>query len=83
VFSDTVTIYEHALPPVTVIAQNNSICLNASTNLTATGADTYTWAPALGLSSTTGSTVIANPTTTTTYTVTGNRTIDGCHNTDN
>ncbi len=43
--------------------------------LTASGAYTYTWSPATGLSATTGNTVIANPITTTTYTVIGN---DGC-----
>ncbi len=43
--------------------------------LTASGAYTYTWSPATGLSATTGSTVIASPTTTTTYTVIGN---NGC-----
>ena len=43
-------------------------------SITATGAGTggtFTWAPAAGLSTTTGSTVIANPLTTTVYSVTG------------
>ncbi|MEW6469010.1 MAG: PKD domain-containing protein [Bacteroidota bacterium] len=48
-----------------------SICIGSSINLTATGATTYTWSPASGLSATTGSVVSANPTSTTTYTVTG------------
>lgn len=39
--------------------------------LTAFGADNYTWSPANGLSSTTGSSVTANPSVTTTYTVFG------------
>ena len=43
--------------------------------LTASGAYTYTWSPAAGLSATTGSTVIATPTTSTTYTVIGD---NGC-----
>ncbi len=48
-----------------------NICTGNSATLTASGALTYTWAPATGLSSTTGSSVIASPTVTTTYTVTG------------
>jgi hypothetical protein len=39
--------------------------------LLGTGASTYTWSPALGLSATTGASVIASPTATTVYTVTG------------
>jgi hypothetical protein len=48
-----------------------SICNGGSTTLTATGASSYSWSPATGLSATTGSSVTANPTSTTTYTVTG------------
>ncbi|MEO6169175.1 MAG: T9SS type A sorting domain-containing protein [Chitinophagales bacterium] len=47
------------------------ICKNKSKVLTATGATTYTWAPAAGLDVTTGAVVTAEPTATTTYTVTG------------
>jgi C1A family cysteine protease/PKD repeat protein len=39
--------------------------------IVAHGADTYSWSPATGLNTTTGSTVIASPADTTTYTVTG------------
>ena len=53
-----------------------TICAGASTTLTATGATTYAWSPATGLSATTGASVDANPSATTTYTVTG--TTDGC-----
>lgn len=52
------------------------ICKGSSTTLTATGAAIYTWSPSTGLSATTGSTVTANPITTTTYTVTGST--NGC-----
>lgn len=60
-------------PTLTVTNTTPTICsgITAST-LTVSGANTYTWSPAAGLSSTTGSTVIANPSVTTTYTVTGN-----------
>lgn len=39
--------------------------------ITASGAANYTWTPAAGLSTTTGPTVTASPSVTTTYTVTG------------
>ncbi|MDQ3051718.1 MAG: T9SS type A sorting domain-containing protein [Bacteroidota bacterium] len=53
------------------VSGNTSICNGASTTLTATGAVSYSWSPAAGLSTTTGSSVSANPASTTTYTVTG------------
>ena len=48
-----------------------TVCAQQPATLTATGATSYTWSPSTGLSSTTGSSVIANPSVTTTYTVTG------------
>ncbi|MDF3028889.1 MAG: hypothetical protein K0S23_3196 [Fluviicola sp.] len=67
--------------PVTVtVTPNTSICDGASTTLTAGGnATNYTWSPTTGLSSASGTSVTANPTTTTTYTVTG--TSGSCSNT--
>lgn len=49
-----------------------AICQNASTtlNASATNATAYSWAPSTGLSSTTINNPVANPTVTTTYTVT-------------
>jgi hypothetical protein len=67
----TVTVSVNPLNAIAVTAGQNTLCAGQSTTLTATGAQTYTWAPASGLSSTTGSSVTANPTSTTTYTVTG------------
>ncbi|MBL7983883.1 MAG: thrombospondin type 3 repeat-containing protein, partial [Flavobacteriales bacterium] len=49
--------------------------------LTATGGDTYSWSPATGLSSTTGSPVTATPGTPTTYTVTATN-LAGCSDTE-
>jgi gliding motility-associated-like protein len=46
-------------------------CGGGSQLLTATGADTYVWSPSNGLSTTTGSSVLAGPASNTTYTVTG------------
>jgi gliding motility-associated-like protein len=48
-----------------------TICSGIAGSLTVSGANTYTWSPATGLSATTGATVSANPAGTTTYTVTG------------
>ncbi len=59
------------IPSVSVNPPNVSICLGGNgVQLQATaGAQNYSWTPALGLSSTNGQTVTANPATTTTYTV--------------
>ncbi|MEO6883828.1 MAG: PKD domain-containing protein [Bacteroidia bacterium] len=59
-------------PPLilTVNPANSSICTGGNSVLTVSGGGaTYTWSPAAGLSSTTGSSVTANPLLTTTYTV--------------
>jgi gliding motility-associated-like protein len=48
-----------------------AICAGESVNLTANGANSYTWNPPTGLNTATGASVIATPTTNTTYTVTG------------
>jgi hypothetical protein len=56
---------------VTITPSSASICKTKSVILTASGATTYTWTPATGLNVTTGATVTAKPTATTTYTVKG------------
>ncbi|GEM_PF-5047487 len=58
-------------PVVSVSPSAPSICNGSSVSLTASGATTYSWTPSTGLNTTSGATVIANPTVTTTYTVTG------------
>lgn len=50
---------------------SKSICSGDSTTLQASGADLYLWSPSTGLSNTNISNPVANPTATTTYTVTG------------
>ncbi len=47
------------------------VCSGESATLIANGAATYTWVPSTGLNATTGSMVIATPTVTTVYSVTG------------
>ncbi|MBR5983285.1 MAG: fibronectin type III domain-containing protein [Bacteroidales bacterium] len=70
--TDSVVITQNiAVPEVSASALEDVICLNTSTMLTATGAESYQWSPVTGLSSTNESEVSAEPTITTTYTVTG------------
>ena len=79
--STTATLTVHSLPVITV--NSGTICAGQQTlTLTASGAYSYTWSPAIGLSATSGATVTANPTVTTTYTITGND-INTCTNTIN
>jgi gliding motility-associated-like protein len=61
---------------VHIEAPRKYICPGESVTLTASGGDgiSYTWAPATGLNTTTGNTVIASPVQTTTYTVTASGT---------
>lgn len=63
------TVVINPIPVITV--QDKSICIGGSVALPATGATTYNWSPATGLSCTSCPTPVASPTTTTTYTVTG------------
>ncbi|MBL0912424.1 MAG: S8 family serine peptidase [Bacteroidia bacterium] len=57
--------------PLGVTATQSTICEGSSTTLNATGATSYSWSPATGLSGTTGASVTASPVQTVTYTVTG------------
>lgn len=72
-----VLVTVNATPTIVATPSNSDVCAGASVTLAATGAFTYTWSPAAGLSSTTGSSVFASPTATTTYTVTGTN-ANGC-----
>lgn len=68
---DSTIVTVNANPAVTANAAKNPICAGESTTLTASGAASYTWSPATGLSAATGASVTANPAQTTTYTITG------------
>ena len=58
--------------PAIVLPSAFTLCSGTSgTLVTATGAATYAWAPATGLSATTGASVNINPTTSLIYTITG------------
>lgn len=56
---------------LTASPSSTTICEGGSVILEANGTLSYEWSPALGLSSTTGSSVTANPVTTTSYKVVG------------
>ena len=77
---DSVTVTLATPPAVFAFASNSTICQGSSTVLSALGASTYSWSPSTGLNSTTGATVLASPSATTIYTVTGTDT-SGCTNT--
>jgi hypothetical protein len=72
-----VTITVNPTPTINV-SGINTICNGDNTSLTASGASTYSWSPGSGLSATTGTSVTANPTSTTTYDITG--TLGSCSN---
>lgn len=74
--TDTVVINVLPLPNINVNPPAQ-ICAGGSTTLTATGGFGYQWSPSTGLSATNGNNITANPTVTTTYTVTGNG-ANGC-----
>ncbi|MBK8340482.1 MAG: T9SS type A sorting domain-containing protein [Flavobacteriales bacterium] len=63
-------------PTVSVSPSPASYCPGGSVALTASGATSYAWSPASGLSGTTGANVTANPSALTVYTVSGTST--GC-----
>lgn len=70
----TVTI---GTPTVSVTPTAATVCSGSPTTLRATSNNpnaVFNWSPSTGLNTTTGSTVIASPTTSTTYTVTANTT---------
>lgn len=77
--TDDVTVTVNALPNVSGGA-NQTFCIGGSAQLSASGAVSYIWSPASGLSSTSISNPLASPGTTTTYTVTGTD-ANGCSNT--
>lgn len=77
---DSVLVSLSASPTI-VASGADTICRGLSATLNAIGGNTYTWSPTSGLSSSTGSSVIASPTITITYTVTGVDSL-GCAGTD-
>ncbi len=69
--ADAVIVTVNQLQGVSVSPSAFSLCKGQGTQLTASGASTYTWSPSAGLSGTSGSSVFAIPNSSTNYTVTG------------
>ena len=78
----TVNVTVNPLPVIAVSPNAPVLCNGQSVSLTASGGNSYIWSPTTGLSSGTGATVSANPTSTGTYIVTGTD-LNGCSNTAN
>ena len=78
--TDTTHLVINPNPLVTTNVNSIAIMNGNHTTLTAYNASTYAWSPSTGLNTTTGATVIASPTVSTTYTVTGTNDY-GCSNT--
>lgn len=64
-------------PPIIQLTPSTTICTGQQVNLVATGAQNFNWSPNSNLSASTGSSVVASPTVTTIYTVTGSN-FPGC-----
>jgi len=71
----TVTVTVNPKPTVTASASPSTICSGASSDLTASGANTYNWSTGENTDS-----ITVTPTSTTTYTVTGTS-AEECYNT--
>ncbi len=72
----TFNVTSSSTSTITVTADNSTICIGGSAQLTASGGGNYTWSPALTLDATTGDIVNATPAANTTYTVNSN--FNGC-----
>lgn len=66
-----VLVQVNPAPVISVSPSAPFICPGSTVSLTASGADFYTWSPATGLSATNQANVTTNPSSTTTYTITG------------
>lgn len=73
----TTSISLGTFPVPSVQVNDANICMGSTATLNATGAASYVWKPIDGLSSSVGTTVTANPSFTTTYTIIGTSE-DGC-----
>ncbi|MBL7766813.1 MAG: M4 family metallopeptidase [Chitinophagaceae bacterium] len=72
--ASTIMITVNPAPSVGTTTPWPSVCVGQSSNITANGANTYSWSPG-GMA---GTTVSVTPLITTTYTVTGTTTATGC-----
>ena len=77
---DTASITVNPVPTANA-GSDVTICEGSTTQLSASGADSYSWSPTTGLSNPSVNDPIASPSTTTTYTVTATNSY-GCPDTD-
>lgn len=80
---DTIELIVEEQPALVLSGPADFCAGTGGVTLTATGGDNYLWMPFNDLSSSTGSSVIANPTTGNTYTVTAYSASGLCYDTDN
>jgi gliding motility-associated-like protein len=66
-----ITVTVNGLPQVSISPVNGPLCIGGSATLSATGASTYLWSPATGLSDAASSNPVASLKTDMVYTVTG------------
>ncbi len=62
---------DHQNPMLVALATPSSVCIGLTSQLSVSGASSYAWVTSSELSADTGSNVVASPTASTTYTVTG------------
>lgn len=79
-YSEAISVTVVDLPEISVSPSSFALCEGGSAVLNASGAATYQWSPEEGLTTNTGASVQASPTTSTQYTVTGTSSV-GCVNT--
>ena len=77
---DSISIVVNPIPQIAITANPDSVCSGAPVLLVASGATSYSWSPATGLSSTTNDSTIATASQDITYYVTG--TESNCSSTD-
>ncbi|MEY2828521.1 MAG: hypothetical protein RIQ33_379 [Bacteroidota bacterium] len=77
--SKNITIAVNPLPNLAI--NRNSVCSGVATNVTVSGANTYTWVPSTGLNNPNAATVAATLTNPTNYIITGTNTTTGCSDT--
>lgn len=78
---DSILVTVHQLPNVQINSNDTLICFGDSTDLIASGANTYNWWPLNGLSNTTSDSIITNTNTNTVYHLQGTDT-NNCVNYD-
>ncbi len=69
--SATINVVVNPPPTIAIAPLPDSVCSGSGITITASGANTYTWSPAAGLSCLNCANPLASPTITTTYTVVG------------